>query len=242
MRSEQPIRSFWNRAAEENPYWYVSSYGSYGTDRNLEEFWASGHTIWADIKRVIGYTPSPTASILEIGCGVGRLTRAIAPEVGRVIALDISEKMIEIARKSDLPNVDFRTAEGFALTGIPDRSADFVLAYCVFQHLPSYAALRSYLVEMYRVSMPGSLIAFTLVPRDWTVWLLPVLRVRAYLREHISSGPKGVYRKEWVGIRPSAAVVSELCPIRLETKALDAGRILHFGRRELLTTGGDHRR
>jgi hypothetical protein len=58
MRPKESIKSFWNRAAELNAYWYVSSQGRYDADRNLEEFWASGHTIWADIKRTIGYMPS----------------------------------------------------------------------------------------------------------------------------------------------------------------------------------------
>lgn len=241
MPSEQSIKSFWNRAAEENPYWYVSSYGSYGASRNLEEFWASGHSIWAHIKRASSYKPKPSDTVLEIGCGVGRLTRAIAGEVGEVIALDVSEQMLAIARQADLPNAKFRTAEGFALPGVADRSADFVLAYCVFQHLPSYAALRSYLFEMCRVAKPGSIMAFTLTRRDWKVWLLPILRLRAYARERLlGDGPKGVYRKEWVGIRPSASVVSGVSPIRLEATALDAERILYFGRCAPVITGSDH--
>jgi len=231
MPSKQSIRSFWNKAAEENPYWFVSSFGPYNTTRNLDEFWASGRTIWADIKHVIGYIPTPNDTVVEIGCGVGRLTRAIAPEVGRVIAIDISERMLAIARQANLPNADFRNAEGFSLPGIPNGSADLALGYCVFQHLPSHSALESYLGEMHRVTKPRGLVAFTLVPRDWKTWLLPVLRARAYLRETFtSSGPKGVYRKEWVGIRPSASKVSSISPVLLERKSLDAGRILYFGR------------
>jgi SAM-dependent methyltransferase len=232
MPPEHTSKSFWNRAADENPYWYISSYGRYGADRNLDEFWASGRTIWTDIKRVTRYTPESGDTVVEIGCGIGRLTRVIAPEVGRVIALDISEKMLAIARQANLPNVDFRAAEGFVLTGIPDRSVNLSLGYCVFQHLPSHAALRSYLDEMHRVTKAGGMIVFTLAPRDWSTWLQPALRVRAYLREHFSSGgPKGVYRKEWVGIRPSVSAISRLSPIRFERCALDAGRILYFGRR-----------
>lgn len=231
MSTEKTIRSFWNRAAEQNPHWYVSSYGSYDADRNLDEFWASGRTIWSDIKRVIGYTPESSDTVVEIGCGVGRLTRVIAPEVGRVIALDISEKMLAIARQASLPNVDFLLAQGFALPGIPDKSIDLSLGYCVFQHLPSRVALKSYLSEMHRVTKAGGMIAFTLTPRDWRTWLLPALRFRAYLREHFSRrGPKGVYRKEWVGIRPSASAVSGISPIHLQRQALDTGRILYFGR------------
>jgi ubiquinone/menaquinone biosynthesis C-methylase UbiE len=148
-----------------------------------------------------------------------------------VITLDISEKMLAIARQASLPNVDFRLAQGFALPGIPDRSVNLSLGYCVFQHLPSLIALKSYLAAMHRVTKAGGTIAFTLTPRNWKTWLLPALRFRAYLREHLSSGgPKGVYRKEWVGIRSSASAVSGVSPIRLQRQALDAGRILYFGR------------
>ena len=104
MPLEQLIKSFWNRAADDNPYWYVSSYGPYDADRSPEKFWASGRAIWNDIKRVTGYAPRTGDTVVEIGCGVGRLTRAIAPEVGRVIALDISERMLAIARQANLPN------------------------------------------------------------------------------------------------------------------------------------------
>lgn len=232
MSSESRSKSLWNRAADENPYWYVSSYGSYDAARNLDEFWASGHKIWADIKQVTGYTPQPNDTVVEIGCGVGRVTRAIAPEVGRLIALDISDRMLAIARQANLPNADFLGADGFTLPCLPDCTVDLALGYCVFQHLPSHAALKSYVDEMYRVAKPGGMIAFTLVSLDLATWLLPVLRVRAYLRERFSNGgPKGVYRKEWVGIRPSATAVSSMSPIRLERSTMGGGRVLYFGRR-----------
>ncbi len=232
MSTEQSVKSFWNRAADENAYWYVSSYGSYNTDRDLDEFWASGRTIWTDIKRVTGYVPGMGDTVAEIGCGVGRLTRAIAPEVGRVIALDISDRMLAIAGQANLPNVEFHTAKGFTLPGIQDETVDLALGYCVFQHLPSHAALKSYLIEMHRVTKPGGILAFTLVPRDWRTLLLPALRIRAYFRERLlSGGPKGCYRKEWVGIRPSASVVCCIAPTRLEHHQLDGGRMLYFGRR-----------
>lgn len=74
--------------------------------------------------------------------------------------------------------------------------------------------------------------AFTLVPRDWRYFMMPAMRIRAYLRQKISSaGPKGVYRKEWVGIRPSASTVYEISPVKLESCALDTGRMIYFGRR-----------
>jgi ubiquinone/menaquinone biosynthesis C-methylase UbiE len=230
MTNEKSIKSFWEEAAKNNPHWYISSCGDYNATRDLDKFWESGRAIWADIKAATAFTPTPTATVVEIGCGIGRLTRAIAPEVGRVIALDISEKMLEMARSGNLPNVDFRAAQGFALTGIPDDSVDLCLAYCVFQHLPSHEALKSYLAEMARVTKPGSLVAFTLSPRDWSAWMLPIFRAKAFFREHLSkNGPKGTYRKEWIGIRPSPAVVADISPIKLQRRELGSGRTLYYG-------------
>jgi SAM-dependent methyltransferase len=232
MDSERSIRSFWDQAAKDNPYWYVSSFGAYNADRNLEEFWASGRSIWSDIKRATGYSPNSEDTVVEIGCGVGRLTRAIAVEFGQVIAVDISENMLDIAKQANLKNVDFRLANGFTLPEIQDKSVNFVLGYCVFQHLPSNVALQSYLTEMCRITKSGGMIAFTLCPRDWTTWLLPLLRLRAYFRERLSikGGPRGVFRKEWVGIRPKTSVVLRMSAIPLNRQILDAGRILYFGR------------
>lgn len=230
MPNERSIKTFWEQAATTNPHWYISSYGDYDAARDQEQFWASGRSIWADIKKATNYAPKATDTVVEIGCGIGRLTRAIAPEVGHVIALDISDKMLEMARSGKLPNAEFRAAQGFALPGIPDNSVDLCLAYCVFQHLPSLEALHSYLAEMFRVAKPGSLIAFTLSPRDWSAWLLPLFRAKAFLRERLSkSGPKGIYRKEWVGIRPGSSAIAKLSPLPLGRQELGAGRTLYYG-------------
>src|SRR5258708_37198902 len=118
MSTEQSVKSFWNRAADENAYWYVSSYGSYNTDRDFDEFWASGRTIWTDIKRVTGYVPGMGDTVAPIGCGVGRLTRAIAPEVGRVISFVISDGMLTIARQANLPNGEFPSRTGLTRRGM----------------------------------------------------------------------------------------------------------------------------
>src|SRR5690242_14438957 len=55
---------FWNRKAKENPYWYVSTFGDY--DRpDLPSFWASGVSIWEEIKAHTGYEPGGSDTIVE---------------------------------------------------------------------------------------------------------------------------------------------------------------------------------
>jgi ubiquinone/menaquinone biosynthesis C-methylase UbiE len=190
----------------------VSSFGPYA-GRNEDEFWASGRQIWQDLKATLSYCPAEDHIVVEIGCGVGRLTRAISPEVAKVFAFDISEEMLSLARRHPFNNVDFIRTNGASLQPVVRESADFVLGYCVFQHLPSFGVLREYVLEMQRVAKPKALIAFTLVPRTWRVMLLPLLRARRWTMEQVSqSGPRGMYRSEWVGIRPSASEVIRLLP------------------------------
>jgi len=220
---------FWDAKAKENPYWYVSSYGPYN-ERNISEFWASGPKIWQDLKAAVDYNPRPTDEIVEIGCGVGRLTRSIASEVGHVHALDISENMITLARTLDLRNVSFHCSDGDNLGSLASASADLVLAYCVFQHLPSVKILKSYLREMLRVAKPGGLVAFTLSPRSWYVYLRHILQARQYVKERLSPrGPRGLYRHAWLGIRPNPGVVQACVPIPLVRTVLHCDKWLFYG-------------
>jgi SAM-dependent methyltransferase len=231
MATLKSSSSFWDEKARENAPWYISSYGPY-SGRNEGEFWASGQRIWADLKARTGYVSSGQHAVVEIGCGIGRLTRAIAPEVATVHAFDISAEMIRRAERGAPSNARFYVTNGNSLQPLPDASADLVLAYCVLQHLPSYAVLGDYLREMVRVAKPGALIVFTTVPRDWRTWLLPAARLRAALSSPFRrGGPSGLYRKEWTGIRPSRGRIRSLSLIPLEHATLDSERWLFWGRR-----------
>lgn len=230
MATLESSSDFWNQKARENAPWYISSYGPY-SGRDESEFWASGGRIWSSLKAHAGYLPGPNDTVVEIGCGIGRLTRAIAPEVGTVHAFDISSEMLRQAESGAPANARFHVTGGNSLRPLPDASADLVLAYCVLQHLPSYAVLGEYLTEMTRVAKPGALVVFTTVPRDWRTWLLPVARLRAaILSPFRHGGPSGLYRKEWIGIRPSRRRVRSLSPITLEQAHLDSERWLFWGR------------
>ena len=192
-------RHFWNSKAKENPYWYVSSYGPY-EGRNLNEFWASGQQIWNELKHATGYRPSRSHLAVEIGCGVGRLTRAIAKDTGSVHAFDISEEMIDLARQNDLQNTTFHINDGASLD-LPTSCADGVVAYCVFQHLPSVKMLGRYLHEMKRVAKPGALLAFTTCARDWKDSFQAVIRAKAFLKGMLGLQPRGLHKTAWAFAR-----------------------------------------
>ena len=230
MATLRSSSAFWDQKAKENAPWYISSYGPYA-GRNEAEFWESGRHIWTTLKARCGYTPRRTDVVAEIGCGIGRLTKAIAPDVGAVHAFDISAEMVRQAQLSAPPNASFHVTSGSSLSPLESKSVDVVLAYCVLQHLPDYDVLGAYLQEMARVARPGALVAFTTVPRDWRTWLLPAARLKAAILSPFKrGGPRDLYKKEWIGIRPSRSLVTRLCPIHVEQTVLDSERWLFWGR------------
>ncbi|MEM8813447.1 MAG: methyltransferase domain-containing protein [Pseudomonadota bacterium] len=99
----------------------------------------------------------PDVDVLEIGCGTGGTAIAHAPYVRHVHALDISENMLEIARRQadnqDVRNVTFECAD-IAGFDAPPESYDVVLAMSLL-HL--VRDRRTVIEHMLRVLKPGGL-------------------------------------------------------------------------------------
>jgi SAM-dependent methyltransferase len=74
---------------------------------------------------------------LDIGCGIGRIERALAPRVGAITAIDLSPGMIDEARRRcrDLANVTFQRCDGRDLAVFAHGSFDLILAIDSFPYL-----------------------------------------------------------------------------------------------------------
>jgi ubiquinone/menaquinone biosynthesis C-methylase UbiE len=89
---------------------------------------------------------------VEVGCGPGRMTGALAERFDRVVAVDVSPAMVERARaRVTAANVEFRVVGGDRLDGVADASADAVVCYLVLQHVPGRGVMAAYLREFARV-------------------------------------------------------------------------------------------
>jgi SAM-dependent methyltransferase len=155
------LRDAWDRRARENARHYVATGKPEWSD---EEFFQTGEiTVSAYILTDMGNIcqgKNPTSMrVLEIGCGAGRVTRALARLFGEVHAVDISGEMVEQARKAlaPFPNAHVYLNSGMDLSVVPELPFDFAFSTIVFQHIPSLAIIENYLREVSRLLRPGGL-------------------------------------------------------------------------------------
>jgi SAM-dependent methyltransferase len=100
--------------------------------------------------------------VLEIGCGAGRVTRALAGRFGEVYGVDISGEMVRQASLAlaDRPNVRVLQNSGKDLSVLGDLVFDFAFSSIVFQHIPSRDIVENYVREVHRLLRPGGLFKF----------------------------------------------------------------------------------
>jgi 2-polyprenyl-3-methyl-5-hydroxy-6-metoxy-1,4-benzoquinol methylase len=91
--------------------------------------------------------------VLEVGCGAGMLSIALADRGRRVTGVDVSEVILEEARRHAAGAVDLRRVDGVFLP-FADESFDFVYSVEVLEHLHEEDA-RAHLREVRRVLRRG---------------------------------------------------------------------------------------
>lgn len=81
--------------------------------------------------------PPDCRHALEIGCGIGTFSRLLAERSKTVTAMDLSPKMIEIARSlsASRTNIDFQVADVLK-TDLPDEYFDAIVSIATLHHIP----------------------------------------------------------------------------------------------------------
>ncbi len=118
------------------------------------EFQRQAEATLAQLRDTVGVRPPDV--ILEIGCGVGRVGRVLAPLCREWVGADVSENMVAHTRRrlADLLNVRTVAVNGYDLGPVPDASVDLVYSTVVFMHLDEWERYR-YVREAMRVLRPG---------------------------------------------------------------------------------------
>jgi 2-polyprenyl-3-methyl-5-hydroxy-6-metoxy-1,4-benzoquinol methylase len=199
----------WTRWGEKDPLWaIVTSPGKEDNRWDPEEFYATGELTvrqsldWLEQEGV----KFRSGLALDFGCGVGRLTRALAVRFERVHGVDISPPMIRQAqeRLPLLENVSYFVNSRADLSLLDAHHYDFIYSREVLQHIPT-AYQCDYIREFLRLLAPGGIAVIQTVARvGWRRWL-PNLVVECYRRwKHGTEAFMPMY-----GIQP--ATVRRLC-------------------------------
>lgn len=203
------MQRYWDAKAREDAFFFVDDRLEYGNP-DVDRFWREGQEALDHVLGVVGAQVRPEDTVIDLGCGLGRLTRVLADRGQRVIAIDISLEMLKRAQELNwhLENVEWRHGDGVSLSPVGDASVDAIVSFVVFQHIPDPAITLGYVREMGRVLRPGGWAAFQ-ISNDPGIHRprARAERLRRGLRAVVGRAPKGQNAPAWRG---SAVGLDEL--------------------------------
>ncbi len=160
------------------------------------------------IVKALEHAPlAETQTVVDVGTGTGFMAAGLAPFARRVIGVDFSDAMLNVARENmahvGLSNVEFRQGDLGHLP-LEDAVADLVVANMALHHAPAPgAALR----EMARVCKPGGHVVITDAVRHPFEWFKTELAdvwlgfTRVEIGEWFSGAGLSDHRYELIGKR-----------------------------------------
>jgi SAM-dependent methyltransferase len=231
------MRRFWDARAREDPYYFVDGTGRYRRP-DVERFWLRGERDLDELLAILGVRIWPGDTMVDLGCGIGRLTRALAGRAAWVLAIDVSPEMLARAQalNDHLVNVRWHLGDGVSLP-LDDEDADGLISHLVFQHLPDPAIAYGYVAEIGRVLRPGGWAGLQ-VSNDPSVHRAAAAPPR--LAALLGRAPRGQRNGAWRGsaveldgLRTAAGAAglevtrvtgegTRFCYVRLERPAADA--------------------
>lgn len=140
------MKSDWDRRiAHDYRFWMSDGY------LDDEVMWQSGER---DLNLILeGIEDTSSKTLLELGCGVGRLLKPAVSRFAKVIGIDVSAEAIKKAHEliGDSPNLDLYVGNGFDLKPVTDQACDVVYSFAALTSMPT-PVIASYLLEVNRIS------------------------------------------------------------------------------------------
>ena len=195
------LQRVWNRLGQTDPLWAVLTDARYKDGHwDPDELFAVGVSA---VDRILLTAQERRLTFgrqaaLDFGCGVGRLSQALAPHFDSVVGVDIAASMVAEAERLNKwgSKCRFVVNDRSDLSVLAGQSFDFIISLLVLQHIePQYS--RQYIREFLRVLRPSGLLVFQL-PCGPPDELNPAIRELAL--------PDDAYRAELSC--PSAALVA----------------------------------
>jgi len=121
---------------------------------------------------LIHYGLEPAHTLVDVGCGSGRLAKALVPYVtsGRYLGTDVVQELLDYARQGCPSDWQFARVEDIRVP-FADNSADWACFFSVFTHL-LHEETYCYLLEAQRVVKPGGRIVFSFLEygHNWDIF------------------------------------------------------------------------
>lgn len=159
MKIQEKMKRDWDRRAEADPYYWVAA----TQEADLESYHASAKR---DCEHFIeGLAPLLQSGVkgplLDLGCGIGRMTAPLAAHFDRVVGVDVSPLMIDRARElhAHTEGLEFVVNSGADLSVFEDQTFQVICSYSVLPHLPP-DVVSAYFMEIGRVLKEQGLIRY----------------------------------------------------------------------------------
>lgn len=171
MDSLAKLQRNWERLAKIDPLWSIfADPQKHGGRWTNEELFAAGRAEVATVVgylRSIGFAPDNTAPALDFGCGIGRLTRALAQRFPECWGVDISPTMIRLAEELNRgnPRCKFWLNDTDRLEKFPSAYFGFIYTNITLPHIPKPHSV-NYLKEFARVLRPRGILVFQVADSD----------------------------------------------------------------------------
>jgi len=160
-------RSDWETFAQLDPKWAVLTQPDKKHNR-----WDEGDFFATGIREIDSFLEKlkqlqidiSLGSALDFGCGLGRLSSALAQHFNYVTGIDISAEMVARARELHQGNyrLSFVHNPASDLACLESDKFDLVYSFITLQHVPRQDAIKNYLCEFLRVLKPAGLLYFQL--------------------------------------------------------------------------------
>jgi len=176
------MKEQWQEIALQNPFFGITSWPEFEDPDAIDlDFFLKLGDIHAH--NLLSRTPlrhMETLSMLEIGCGIGRMTQYFAKIFGQVTAVDVAPEMVERATQlwGHLENVRFVEGNGSDLSQIANDSMDFVFSFYVLNHVSDPNIVLNYVSEAGRVLKPGGHALLHMRVSELNPWSPPMLMSR----------------------------------------------------------------
>jgi SAM-dependent methyltransferase len=159
-------KDYWERQARRDPLWAILSDPAKREGQwDVARFFQTGASEIATLlfELDVQQVEVRRGAALDFGCGVGRLTQALAAHFERVVGVDVSPTMRDLAERCNQhpAQVSYVANQAPDLRIFDDRSFDVIVSSIVLQHIQPDVA-RAYVREFLRLLRPGGIAVFQL--------------------------------------------------------------------------------